>query len=451
MIRLDTVALLGAFILALLPAGAGAMDFTITRGDDPAPNGCQPGDCSLREAVMVANALPGTDRIILPAGLYQLTIGGTAADDATVGDLDIDDNVEVLGAGADTTTILVVNNNRIFSASGHSLTVKKVTLAGGRADNGGAILTGGPLIVEDSILSGNQVTGSGGAIFGGAFQIVLRRAQLSTNTATSGGAVSAGTGGVLVVDSTISENTASSLDGGGIYSGAPTRIYRSVIKNNHADNAYGGGVACETQATLEIRESTISGNSAQVGGGIYATYPVLIDRSTLSGNTASASGGGLVFANGTYGVGSALVSSSTLYLNTAGIGSAILFLDGKQDLPMPVLTNTVISGTCATDGRGMLAIFGNVESPGNSCNLDVIESSPNVAAVDLKLGALGDNGGPTPTHLPLAGSAVLSASQYCPSSHDQRGYGLISTAVCDSGSVSASAVDDAVFRYGFDF
>src|SRR5512146_1444283 len=138
MIRLDTIALMFAFLLALLPACAGAMDFTVTRGDDPAPNGCQPGDCSLREAVMVANALPGTDRIILPAGLYQLTISGNAADDAAVGDLDIDDNVEVLGAGAATTTILVVNNNRIFSASGHSLTLKEVTLAGGRADNGGA-------------------------------------------------------------------------------------------------------------------------------------------------------------------------------------------------------------------------------------------------------------------------------------------------------------------------
>src|SRR6188472_3264940 len=98
MIRLDTLVLMGSFILGLLPASAGATDFAVTRTDDPAPNGCLPADCSLREAVLVANALPGTDRIVLPAGLYQLTIAGTAADDAAVGDLDIDDNVEVLGA-----------------------------------------------------------------------------------------------------------------------------------------------------------------------------------------------------------------------------------------------------------------------------------------------------------------------------------------------------------------
>jgi len=448
MIRLDTLVLMGSFILALLPASAGATDFAVTRTDDPAPNGCLPADCSLREAVLVANALPGTDRIVLPAGLYQLTIAGTAADDAAVGDLDIDDNVEVLGAGADTTTILVVNNNRIFSASGHSLTLKKVTLAGGRADNGGAILTGGPLIVEDSILSGNQVTGSGGAIFGGASQIVLRRAQLSNNTAaTAGGAVYGGTGGVLVVDSTINDNVASSLDGGGIASLGPTRVYRSVFESNHAAFG-GGGISCF--AGLEVRESTLSGNhSDDTGGGIYSSYPLLIDRSALSGNTAASSGGALAVSD--YGGGERpSVVSSTLYLNTAPSGSAIYFFDPYPEWPEPELLNTVISGTCATSGsRNFVAIFGNVESPGNTCNLGA-NSSHDVAAVNLKLGTLGDNGGPTPTHLPLAGSAVLGAGENC-ASYDQRGYGLTSIAVCDSGSVSASAVDDAVFRYGFDF
>ena len=77
------------------------------------------------------------------------------------------------------------------------------------------------------------------------------------------------------------------------------------------------------------------------------------------------------------------------------------------------------------------------------------DQSHNLAAVNLQLGALADNGGPTPTHLPLAGSAVLGA-QNCETC-DQRGWGLTSTAICDSGSVPASAIDDAVFRDAFDF
>ena len=446
MIRLDTVVLMGALILALLPAPGGAMDVAVTRGDDPAPNGCLTGDCSLREAVILANALPGPDRIVLPAGLYQLTIAGTAAGDTTVGDLDIDGDVEIAGAGAAATTILAENTNRIFSASAHKLTVRNLTLAGGRADNGGAIVTAGPLIVQDAILSNNQATASGGAILGGASEIVLRRVQLSNNTAVSvGGAVHAGGGGVLVVDSTISQNMSGSSDGGGIYSDGPTRIYRSLIQGNHA--ASGGGISV-FGGSLEVHESTFSGNSADAtGGGVFASYPVLIVQSTLSANTAGSSGGALAFSNG-LGQGSTVVYLSTLHLNTAPSGSALFFLDFTDALGPPIMTDTVISGTCATSGsRNFQTPVGNVESPGNSCNLGGNQSH-DVAAVNLKLGPLGNNGGPTPTHLPLAGSAVLNAAQNCVS-FDQRGFGRTSAAICDSGSVTAGAVDDALFRDGF--
>jgi len=51
-------ALAVAMMLALLP-GAGpaqAAFYSVTRFDDPAPNGCNAGDCSLREAIIAANA-----------------------------------------------------------------------------------------------------------------------------------------------------------------------------------------------------------------------------------------------------------------------------------------------------------------------------------------------------------------------------------------------------------
>jgi len=50
-----------------------ATTFTVTRTDDPVPNGCLPTDCSLREAVIAANAGSGGDAIALPAGDYRLT------------------------------------------------------------------------------------------------------------------------------------------------------------------------------------------------------------------------------------------------------------------------------------------------------------------------------------------------------------------------------------------
>ena len=45
----------GAVALALIPGSALAAEFQVTRSDDPAFNTCDPGDCSLRGAVVAAN------------------------------------------------------------------------------------------------------------------------------------------------------------------------------------------------------------------------------------------------------------------------------------------------------------------------------------------------------------------------------------------------------------
>ena len=50
-----------SIVLCACPPGAEATTFAITRVDDPLPNGCQVGDCSLREAVLAANANGDSD------------------------------------------------------------------------------------------------------------------------------------------------------------------------------------------------------------------------------------------------------------------------------------------------------------------------------------------------------------------------------------------------------
>lgn len=78
--------------------------FLVTRTDDPPPDGCQPGDCSLREAIIAANDVsdPRFDPTIgVPAGIYTLTISGAEEDACAKGDLDITRSVTIFGAGAD--------------------------------------------------------------------------------------------------------------------------------------------------------------------------------------------------------------------------------------------------------------------------------------------------------------------------------------------------------------
>ena len=74
---IKTLATAGLVALFVLNAGnAFGATFDVTRMDDPAPNGCAVGDCSLREAILAANAAGGADIINLPTGTYLLTIPG---------------------------------------------------------------------------------------------------------------------------------------------------------------------------------------------------------------------------------------------------------------------------------------------------------------------------------------------------------------------------------------
>ena len=449
-------------LLATLARFAGAADITVTRLDDPAPGACLPTDCSLREAVIAANALPGADRILLPAGILQLTIVNPSPNPGAVaGDLDLTDDVEIIGVSANTTSIIAENNDRIFNLiSNVNVTLRKMTLGGGMSGFGGAInLYDGTLTVEDAIIGNNHASGDGGAIRSNSnYEMTLRRVQITNNTASgNGGAIETGTGGALVLDSTITGNHA--VNGGAI-DGYGARIYRSWIQNNTA-TGNGGGVhghaGCSCTA-LEIHESTLSGNGAVQGGGVYASPPLDIELSTFSGNTAS-SVGGAVFATTTGGGSSGdgfHIYSSTLHGNTAPGGSAVYFFNDAGGLGTPPdFQNTVISGACMQTGGGsgtFYALLGNVESPGNTCNLGLF-SQNSVADASLHLGALADNGGPTPTLLPLAGSALIDAGwSYVCTSLDQRGYVRADgNAYCDAGSVEAGALDDVIFRDGFDF
>jgi CSLREA domain-containing protein len=56
-------------------------------------------ECTLRAAIMEANAHPGPDTIVVPAGTYLPTIPGNGEDSAATGDLDITDALVLTDAG----------------------------------------------------------------------------------------------------------------------------------------------------------------------------------------------------------------------------------------------------------------------------------------------------------------------------------------------------------------
>jgi len=80
-----------AFSLLAPSTIAHAASFVVTKTADTADGTCD-ADCSLREAIIAANAAAGDDIITVLAGTYTLTIAGTgedAADNNTILDLSL--------------------------------------------------------------------------------------------------------------------------------------------------------------------------------------------------------------------------------------------------------------------------------------------------------------------------------------------------------------------------
>jgi CSLREA domain-containing protein len=103
--------LVGA-VVWIAPARANApfaVDSTVDEIDAaPGDGNCistPSGQCTLRAAIMEANALAGDDTINLPAGIYTLTLAGVNEDAGLTGDLDITSTVTIEGAGAESTVI----------------------------------------------------------------------------------------------------------------------------------------------------------------------------------------------------------------------------------------------------------------------------------------------------------------------------------------------------------
>lgn len=206
--------------------------------------------------------------------------------------------------------------------------------------------------------------------------------------------------------------------GGGILTFGTLTVKRSTLSDNSA--GIGGGIANEGGGTLTVINSTLSGNVAPVGGGgIWNDNgTVRVNKSTLSGNSAGIGAGGGIHNGATL-----RVNNSTLSGNSGGIDNITFNLNNT----LATLRNTIVANSpSGVDCAGPITDFGhNLDSDGSCVN--AINS---LSGVDPKLGPLADNGGPTPTHALLAGSPALGMGFSSKAKADQRGEERPSHAGC---------------------
>lgn len=360
---------------------AGAAVYTPTKLTDSADGTCDI-DCSLREAVIAANARAGEDVILLGQGLYVLSRAGNEIV-AAAGDLNITDDLVLIGQGATRTGINGGGIDRIFQIPGGvTVEIRDVTLSNGRAPGaGGAIRNEGELTIARSVIEGNStVTGTAGAGFGGA---ILTDGNDSTLTVT---------------DSTISNNSATG-GGGAISIGGVVTLENVTISGNRSVNDFGGGLYVFSDARASLNNVTVTGNTAALqGGGIFAENAAFIGFAPRATNS--------IFAG-----------------NTAPTGPDCA---GSLDSNFILIGNgTRCNGPAASKG-------------------DLVGTQ--AAPINPQLGALGLNGGPTPTHALLGNSPALNTgSPAAPGSADaceatdQRGVARPGGTRCDMGAFEATS------------
>ncbi len=139
----------GVGMLMIVPAtGVFSADFYVVTTEDLLGADCKINSTegSLRCMVLISNDSPGPDIIHLPAGYYALTREGEeGAYFGYYGDLDITDDVTIVGAGMDATVISIVPHDRIFhiQAPGKVIRFENLTIRAGRPPSpqyGGGVL-----------------------------------------------------------------------------------------------------------------------------------------------------------------------------------------------------------------------------------------------------------------------------------------------------------------------
>lgn len=305
-----------------------------------------------------------------------------------------------------------LNNSGIWVdrvAGGSALTIAGSTISGNHSsDDGGGIDVdrfggdGSTLVISDSTVSANTSVDFGGGIYlrqpGGGVTSTARVTIVRTTIDSNNGG---GYGGGLAIDDPTAET-----------SGLPTVLVDSSTLSNNVTPYGGGGIHIRRStsgdpAIVKILNSTITGNDAQVSGGI--------DVSAASYGTHGGPGGPGGPGGGTPGplLLTAIISHSTVANNSAHTSGGIGAGSGDQSLE---IDTSIVSGGTSNNGSTpddldvgspFTTRFSLIQKPRSG--VVVPAGFGNLTGVDPLLAPLANNGGVTKTMLIAPGSPAYNA------------------------------------------
>ena len=446
------------FLLVLSAATAQAATFAVNSTFDTADtapgNGIcadQGGLCTLRAAISEANALPGSDVIILPAGTYTQTLVAANDDFNAGGDFDITDSVTITGAGAATTIIQAaaeagITTERVLHVTSPAAIVgiEGVTIRNGRltgftdhATRGGGIRNQGTLTLSNSVVRDNVATGAGGIRNELSLSLVD---VIVTNNACFNPSRNCYGGGIYshaknqtlnITRGSISNNTSTSAntsfgteafgfaagigaEGGGTIniSGSLNPAAPVVISNNTTigNGSFGGGsgnalrfVPNNAEMTVYVTDAQISGNNAtngeRLGAAVtlqpdiwpYSRYPVTVTmlRTTISGTTgATTHGAGIsIGRQGTTGNDTLTLINSTISGNATSGYGGGIYVD-NEDATLNIYNSTIAGNTANAGGGGIDHLSGGIANIRST----IVADNTGGTSPDLRGGAIVSGG-----------------------------------------------------------
>ncbi len=420
--------LIGAALALWFGLGAAqAATFTVNNSNDSGPG-------SLRQAILDANTsvgvpdtinfgISGTITVgsVLPVIADTLTIDGTGR------------AVTLSGGGA--VQVLQLN-------SATTLNLNSLTIANGRSTSS---FTAGAV----TVLAPSATTPVGGAALNIANCVFSGN---STAGPFAAGVIALGTGNasLAVTNSRFTGNAGQSLNGD------PTA----------------GAIFSFSSGSIAIASSTFENNSGSTGAIRNSSGAMTVSGSTFAGNSAISLFGpgsaGAIDFNGSTGA-RGTITNSTFYANSAASAGGAIFFSNFGDSPGQLaVTNSTFSSNLSRAIAGNFGVvLGNsifeknmngscsafIDRGGNlsddaSCVFTAATSLANTLA---QLGPLQDNGGPTHTMAPQAGSPAidLGVTQLAIDAGlttDQRGTGFPrispSGGTVDRGAFEVQVVDN---------
>ncbi|REJ84121.1 MAG: hypothetical protein DWQ36_16975 [Acidobacteria bacterium] len=346
------------------PAPLAAATFVVDRNDDVIASGCLPtvvADCSLRGAIVLANASLGPDVVMVPEAIYEVSLPGLD-NSGHAGDLDVRDDLEIVAVPGDEPVVRALQSldDGLFQiVDGAEVSIQGLRLEAephGNGTNCGVWVSAGSLelrqvdlapvgslgttadcdaLVVSSAASSVEVTGSSVERFRNCLYASFWASVIvadSTMRACSQRAI-------WVSDSSLSLLRASFVGNGYV--------------NGQLGPGSGGAVRAVSASSVEVRESLFQGN----GGSSYGAAircegsTLLVEDTWFSGNqvidTGSAldSGGALFVGPGS----AATLRRSVLRGNQAERGGAIAVVDVDGVL----LEDLEVVGNLALKGGGI--------------------------------------------------------------------------------------------------